>query len=82
MGIGKLKPCTKVEVASFIYYGNIREFVFKNWDTPTWENLSFFGEIYFTIGFADPMFLIQCTTLWSYDCRKWVIFFTKNCILQ
>ena len=27
----------------------------------------------FTIKLADPLFRIQCTTLWSYDCRKLVL---------
>jgi len=29
MGLGKLQLRAKFEVAGFIYYGNIREFVFK-----------------------------------------------------
>jgi len=29
MGLGKLQLLAKFEVAGFIYYGNIREFVFK-----------------------------------------------------
>ena len=28
----------KSEVAGFIYYGNIKEFVFKNWNKPKWGN--------------------------------------------
>jgi len=51
----------KFEVAGFIYYVNIREFVFENWDKPKWGTL-IFGKTDFTIGFADHMFLIQCTT--------------------
>jgi len=34
MGHGKPQRLAKFEVAGFIYYGNIREFVFKNWDKP------------------------------------------------
>ena len=33
----------------------------KTWDETEWGNSLFFGETDFTIGFADPMFLIQCT---------------------
>jgi len=38
--IGRDKPqrLAKFEVAGFIYYGNIKEFVFKNSDKPKWEN--------------------------------------------
>jgi len=34
MGLGKPQRFAKFEVAGFIYYGNIRKFVFKNWDKP------------------------------------------------
>ena len=52
----------KFEVAGFIYYGNMKEFVFKNLDKPKWGNPLFFGGTDFTVGFADPMFPIQSTT--------------------
>ena len=54
MGLGK----PQFEVAGYIYYGNIRESVVKNWDKPKWGNPSLFGETDFTVGFADPMFPI------------------------
>jgi len=38
MGSGKPHLLAKFEVAAFIYYGNIREFVFKYWDKPKWGN--------------------------------------------
>jgi len=38
MGLGKPQLHAKFEVAGFMYYGNIREFVFKNWDKPKWGN--------------------------------------------
>jgi len=63
MGLGKLQRLAKFEVAGFIYYGNIREFIFKNWDKPNWENPLLFGETDFTVGFADPMFPIPCATV-------------------
>jgi len=81
MGLGKSQRLAKFEVAGFIYYGNRRKFVFKNLDKPIRGNPLFWGKTDFTVGFADPMFPIQCQTLWSYDYSKWVIF-TKNRILQ
>jgi len=38
MDFGSPKRLAKFEVAGFIYYGNIKELVFKNWDKPKWEN--------------------------------------------
>jgi len=38
MGIGKPQRLAKFEVAGFICYENIREFVFKNSDEPKWGN--------------------------------------------
>ena len=80
MGLGKPQRLAKFEVVAFIYYGNIRNFVFKNWDKPKWGNLSLFGETDCTVGFADPMFLFDVKLLWSYDYSKGVIF-TKNRIV-
>jgi len=34
MVLGKSQWLAKYKVAGFIYYGNIRKFVFKNWDKP------------------------------------------------
>jgi len=34
MGLGKPQLLSKIEVAGFIYYGNIRTFVLKNWYIP------------------------------------------------
>ena len=48
MGLGKLQRFAKFEVADFIYYGNIREFVFKNWDKPKWGNPLLFAQTDFT----------------------------------
>ena len=63
MGLGKPQWLAKFEVAGFIYYGNIRELVFKIWDKPKWGNPSLFGQTDFTVGFADPMFPIRCATV-------------------
>jgi len=63
MGLGKPQCFAKFEVADFIYYGNIREFVFVNWDKPKWGNTLLFGETDYTVGFADPMFSIRCDTV-------------------
>jgi len=62
MGLGKPQRLAKFEVASFIYYRNIRKFVFKNSDKPKWGNPLFWAETDFSVGFADPMFPIQCAT--------------------
>jgi len=35
-GFGKPQRLAKFEVAGFIYYGNIKEFVFKNSDKLKW----------------------------------------------
>jgi len=50
MGLGKPQRLAKFEVAGFICYGNIREFVFfLNWDKPKWGNPLLFGESDFTV---------------------------------
>ena len=63
IGLGKPQGLAKFEIAGFIYYGNIRELVFKIWDKPKWGNPLLFGETDFTVGFADPMFPIRCATV-------------------
>jgi len=63
MGLCKPQRFAKFEVAGFLYYGNIREFVFKNWDKPKWENPLLFETTDFTVGFAYPMFPIRCATV-------------------
>ena len=63
MGLSKPQRFAKFEVSGFIYYENIREFVFTNWDIPKWGNPLLFGQTDFTVGFADPMFPIQCATV-------------------
>jgi len=45
MGLGKPQRLAKFEVAGFIYYVNIREFVFKNSDKPKWGNPLFGGKL-------------------------------------
>jgi len=62
MGLGYPQLCANFEVIGFIYYENIREFVFKNCGEPTWGNPLLFGETDFTVGYADPMFPIRCAT--------------------
>ena len=81
-GLGKPQLLAKFEVAGFIYYGNIREFVFKNWDKLKWGNPLLFAETDFTVKFADPMFPIQCATVVELRLQQMGDFFTKNRILQ
>jgi len=45
MGLGKPQWLAKFKVADFIYYGNIREFVFKNLDIPKWRNPLVWGKL-------------------------------------
>jgi len=63
MDFGKPQRLAKFKITGFIYYENIREFVFKNWDKPKWGNTLLFEETNFTVGFADPMFPIRCATV-------------------
>jgi len=63
MGLGKPQRFANFDDAGFIYYGNIREFVFKNWGKSKWENPLLFGQTEFTVGLADPMFPIRCATV-------------------
>ena len=63
MGLGKLQRFARLEVAGFICYEDIREFVFKNLDKPNWGNPLLFGETDFTVGFADPIFPILYATV-------------------
>jgi len=50
MGLGKPQRLAKFEVASFIFYENIRKFVVKNSDKPKWGIPLFWGETDFTVG--------------------------------
>jgi len=71
----------KFEVAGFIYYGNIREFVFKNWDKPKWGTPYYLETPILQLDSQTQCFLFDVQLLWSYDYSKWAIF-TKNRILQ
>ena len=79
MGLGKSQRLAKFEVASFICYGNIREFVFKNLDKPKWGNSLFFGggRSDFTVGFTDPMLSIQCATFMEIRLQQMGDFYEK-----
>jgi len=57
MGLDKTQLPAKFEVAGFICYGNIREFVFENCDKPKWENPLFFRKTDFTIGFVGGLLI-------------------------
>jgi len=48
MGLGKSQRLAKF-FAGFIYYGYIREFVFKNWEKPKWRNPILLGKTDFTV---------------------------------
>jgi len=44
-GLSEPHLLAKFEVAGFIYYGNIKEFVFKNSDKPKWGTPNFGGKL-------------------------------------
>jgi len=58
MGLGKPQRLAKFEVAGFIYYGNIRKFVFKNGINQNGET-PYYLRTDFTVGFTDRMFPIR-----------------------
>ena len=74
MGLGKPQRLAKFEVASFIYYGNIRKFVVKNSAKPKWGNPLFWGKLTLPLDSQTQCFLFNVQLLWSYDHSKWVIF--------
>ena len=76
MGFGKPQLHAKFEVTGSIYYGNIREFVYKNWDKPKWETL-YFLESDFTAGSREPMFTIECATFVKLQLQKMGDFYEK-----
>jgi len=79
MGLGKPRQLAKFEVAGFICYGNIREFVFKNWDKLKWGNPLLFGKkMVLPLDSQTQCFLFDVQLLWSYDYSKWAIFTKKN----
>jgi len=77
MVLGKSQRFANSEGAGFSYYGNIREFVFKNWGKPKWENPLLFGETDFTIGFKDQMFPIRCATVMELRLQQMGNFYKK-----
>ena len=78
MGLGNPQRLAKFEVASFIYYGNIRKVVVKTSDKPKWGNPLFWGETDFTVGFADLMFPIQCDTFMELRLQQMGDFYKKT----
>jgi len=76
-GLGKPQRLAKFVVAGFIYYENIRDFVFKNLDKPKWGNPLLFGETDFTVGFANPMFPIRCATVVELRLQQMGTFYEK-----
>jgi len=81
MGLGKPQRLAKFEVAGFIYYGNVRELVFKIWDITKRGNPYYLEKLTLPLESQTECFLFDVRLLWSYDYSKWVIF-TKNNILQ
>ena len=81
MGLGKPQRSAKFEVAGFIYYEKIKEFVLKNWDKQNEETPYYLEKLILTLDSQTQCFLFDVQLLWSYDYSKWAIF-TKNRILQ
>jgi len=71
MALGKPQQQANFDVAGFIYYGNVRKFVFSlNWDKPKCENL--FWKTHFT------MFPIKCITFVELQLQKIDDFFYEK----
>jgi len=78
MGLGKPQLHAEFEVAGFIYYGNIRKFVFFLIGiSQNGETFYFSEKLTLTLDSQTQCFLFNVQHLWSYDCRKWVIFYEK-----
>ena len=56
MGLGKPQIRSRC-LHLLLYYGNIREFVFKNWDKPKWVTPYYLEKL------TLPMFPIRCATV-------------------
>ena len=59
MGLGKPQGFAKFEVAGFIYYGNIREFVCKIWDKPKWGNPYYLEKLMLPLDSQTQCFLFD-----------------------
>jgi len=81
MGLGKPQLQAKFEIAAFICYGNIKEFVFENYDKPKCENPLLFGETEFIVEFADSIFPIRWATVVELQVQQMGDFY-ENHILQ
>jgi len=81
VGLSKPQRLAKFEVAGFIYYGNITEFVFKSWVKPKWGTPYYLEKLILPLDSQTQYFLFDVLLLWSDDYNKWLIF-TKNRILQ
>ena len=77
MGLGKPQRFANFELAGFIYYGNIREFVFKNGDKPKWGKPLFLEKLTLPLDSQTQCFVFDMQLLWSYDYSKWAIFTKK-----
>jgi len=80
MGLGKPQRFANFEVADFIFYGNIREFVFKNGINQNGKTAYYLEKLILPLDSQTQYFLFDVQLLWSYDYSKWAIF-TKNRIL-
>ena len=77
MGLDEPQRLTKFEVAGFIYYGNITEFVLKIGTNQNGETHYYLEKLILLLDSQTQCFLFDVQLLWSYDYSKWAIF-TKN----
>jgi len=81
MVLGKPQRLAKFEVAGLIYYGNIKEFVFKNWDRIKWGTPYYLQKLILPLDSQIQCFPFDVQLFWRYDYRKWAIVAKKR-ILQ
>jgi len=69
MGLCETQPLAKCEVPGFIYYGNISQFLFENWDKPKWGNPLFVENLTLPLDSQTQYFVLNVQLVWSYDCK-------------
>ena len=82
MGLDKPQRLSAFEVAGFIYYGNVKEFVLNIGINQDGEATYYLEKLILPLDSQIQCFLFDVQLSWSYDYSKWAIFFTKNSILQ
>jgi len=81
MGLGKPQQLAKFEVAGFIYYGNITEFVLKIGINQNRKALYYLEKLILSLDSHTQCFLFDVTVV-ELRLQQMGDFFTKNRILQ